>query len=800
MIGQLREWQQQAQTIVLEFEYGGARLEWLNASVFRVFAPFKRDVFFSRAIDQLPHTDVVLKVSEEANKLIVESAELKVEVGDDLKLTVHDQYGTLLSEDYSGARRPFVRRGNSELAKEEGHAVIEEARRYSIEVVKSLKGDECFYGLGERPGHLNKRGCFYRNWNTDDPHPHVESYETLYKSIPFFITLTEQKAFGIFFDNTYESFFDFGKENTDYYYFAANDGNLDYYFMYGPSMASVVQHYTELTGRTPLPQKWTLGYQQCRWSYPSAERVRELALEFRERRIPCDVIYLDIDYMDGYRVFTWNSETFPDPHGLIAELREQGFKVVTIIDPGVKKDRGYAVYEEGLANGYFATDADGVTYVNRVWPGDSVYPDFTDAVVRTWWGNLHRSLLEVGVAGIWTDMNEPASFNGPLPDDVQFKNDGYPTDHREAHNVYGSLMARATFEGVKQWTGKRPFVITRACYAGTQKYSTIWTGDNQSFWEHLRMSLPMLSNLGLSGMSFVGTDVGGFSFDCSGELLSRWVQVGCFTPLFRNHSAANTRDQEPWAFDAKTEAINRRYIELRYRLLPYLYDQLWRAEQTGLPLIRPLVLEYQTDSATHQLNDQFMCGDSILVAPIVQQGQTVRTVYLPDGEWIDYWTGQRLAGKQYILKEAPLDTCPIYVKSGVIIPNDPPQQYVGERDQRELTLDVYPGTNGTEITYRHLQDDGESYDYQHGKMNIWTFHVQWQPSENVLQLGISLEHEGWSYLYETISWRIHGITLSDMTLSGGECVIDEAAGLVKVNVKQVADLPVQLIMNQKGAM
>ncbi len=771
MFGTIVSWQQTDKTVSIQFQHASASLLFLHDSLFRVFAPLKRDVFFSRAIDRLPETRLqCLNVQSVGKYIEIITASLIVRVKDDLQIDVYTSEGDLLCADYNEQRLPFVRRGNSELAKEEGHAVIEEARQYRTTIIKQMNGDEAFYGLGERPGHLNKRGCFYRNWNTDDPHPHVESYETLYKSIPFFITLTDKKAFGIFFDNTYETFFDFGKENDNYYYFAANDGNLDYYFMYGPQVADVIGHYTSLTGTTPLPQKWTLGYQQCRWSYPSAERVKEIATQFRSRNIPCDVIYLDIDYMDGYRVFTWNRETFPDPQGLITELAAQGFKVVTIIDPGVKKDRGYDVYEQGLANGYYATDADGVTYVNRVWPGDSVYPDFTSATVRSWWGDQHQSLLELGVAGIWTDMNEPASFNGPLPDDVQFRNDGYPTDHREAHNVYGSMMARATYDGIKKWTGKRPFVITRACYAGTQKYSTIWTGDNQSFWEHLRMSIPMLSNLGLSGMAFVGTDVGGFSFDCTGELLSRWVQVGCFTPLFRNHSAANTRDQEPWTFDERTEHINRKYIQLRYRILPYIYDQLWRSEKTGLPLIRPLMLHYQEDQLTHNLNDQFLCGDAVMVAPIVQQGQTVRQVYLPQGTWFDYWSKQVHSGGAYILQHAELDECPIYVKAGSLLPNNPPQQFIGDGDGQHLIIEYFPDYSGATSSYEHLQDDGETFAYQNGQYHLWQFSATCNDSEIRLELTKQSPDANWaettSIGYKKIEWRIYDTSTTRVTVNG----------------------------------
>lgn len=369
--------------------------------------------------------------------------------------------------------------------------------------------------------------------------------------------------------------------------------------------------------------------------------------------------------MDGYRVFTWDKKRFPNPKATIEELKAEGFKVVTIIDPGVKKDKGYAIYDEGMEKGYFATDKDGVTYVNRVWPGDSVYPDFADERVRQWWAENQKIMMDYGVAGIWNDMNEPASFNGPLPDDVMFNNDGIEADHREIHNVYGHYMSKATYEGIKKYTNKRPFVITRACYAGTQKYSTVWTGDNQSLWEHLRMSIPMLINLGLSGFSFAGTDVGGFGHDCTGELLSRWVQVGAFSPLFRNHSALHTRDQEPWAFDQVTEDINRKYIKLRYTLIPYLYDIMREGEINGLPVMRPLMLHYQDDKNTYEINDEFLCGENILVAPVVEQGKKARIVYLPKGDnWVDFWTKEVFEGGQYIIKQAPLDVCPIYVKQG----------------------------------------------------------------------------------------------------------------------------------------
>lgn len=623
---------------------------------------------------------------------------------------------------------------------------------FKVYVSKVMENDMYFYGLGERTGSLNKKGYHYRNWNTDDPTPHGETYAQLYKSIPFLIAIKNNEASGIFFDNHFESHFDMGKENSNYYYFGAKDGNLDYYFIYGPEVSEVVNEYTNLTGKTPLPQLWTLGYQQCRWSYAPEQRALEIAKTFREKNIPCDTIYLDIDYMDDFRVFTWDNKKFKNPKAFTDELKSMGFKVVTIIDPGVKVDKGYKIYDEGLKNGYFATDKDGMVYKNTVWPGDSVFPDFMNSQVREWWGNNQKIMFNLGIAGIWNDMNEPASFNGPLPEDIVFNNDGTLVTHKEIHNVYGHMMDKATYEGIKEATNKRPFVVTRACYAGTQKYSTVWTGDNQSTWEHLRMSLPMLMNIGLSGMAFCGTDVGGFGFDCTGELLSRWVQVGTFTPLFRNHSTIGSREQEPWAFDEITEEINKKYIKLRYKFIPYLYDMMHKCEKSGAPIIRPLLYNYQNDKKTYEINDEFMFGDNVLVSPVVEQGARQKLVYLPKGNsWIDYWTGEEFEGGQYIIKDAPLDICPIYIKTMSIISNGEDVNYIGEKDTECLNLSIYLCDKKGEGKYIAYNDDGESFDYKNGRFNEYEFIFDLNDNLNIkMNKNIGYENK-----YKSIEFTLH---------------------------------------------
>ncbi|MEN8076467.1 glycoside hydrolase family 31 protein [Clostridioides difficile] len=718
MFGKLINYEINENIVLVNYENIQCEITMINDGVINFFAPTFRKERNSKAVETIENKKVEFKVNREENVININTKKLNIKVYDDFKVDIYNSNGEVLCRDYRGTREPFRRRGSDfSLALEEGHK-LDGHEDYKVYVSKAMEKDMFFYGLGERTGSLNKKGYHYRNWNTDDPNPHGETYAQLYKSIPFLITIKGEEASGIFFDNHFESHFDMGKENSNYYYFGAVEGNLDYYFMYGPSVKEVVSEYTELTGRTPLPQLWTLGYQQCRWSYAPKERLMEVAKAFREKDIPCDTLYLDIDYMDGYRVFTWDNNKFDNPKEILNELKKMGFKVVTIIDPGVKVDKGYKIYDEGLKEGYFATDKDGIVYKNKVWPGDSVYPDFMNSKTRKWWAENQKIMMDYGVSGIWNDMNEPASFNGPLPDDVEFNNDGTIVTHKEIHNVYGHMMGKATYEGIKEATNKRPFVVTRACYAGTQKYSTVWTGDNQSTWEHLRMSLPMLMNLGLSGMAFCGTDVGGFGHDCTGELLSRWVQVGAFTPLFRNHAAMGTRDQEPWAFDKTTEDINRKYIKLRYKLLPYLYDMMYKCEDSGAPIIRPLLFNYQNDKNTYEINDEFILGDSILVAPVVEQGARQRLVYLPQGDnWIDYWTGEEHKGGKYIIKEAPLDICPIYIKSLSIIPVGKEQSYIGEKVDDTLMLNIYLSNEDGKSTYTHILDDGESFEYKNGKLN-----------------------------------------------------------------------------------
>ena len=605
-----------------------------------------------------------------------------------------------------------------------------------VAAAKKLGFDEHFYGLGEKAARLDKRRGFFVNWNSDTP-GYTEGREPIYQTIPFYLGLQQGAAYGIFFDNSYRSYFDFGRLSQERIWFGAEGGELNYYFFYGPSIKKILGRYADLTGHMPLVPLWALGVQQCRYSYYPDTMVEEVVRQYRERDLPLDVIYLDIHYMSGYRVFTFDPKLFPDPKRLTEKLSRQGVKTVVIVDPGVKhqpaaggappnssakpelqpQDQRYYVFDQGIERNYFQRRKDGRLFIPRVWPGDSVFVDYTLPAARRWWGDLHRAYTDNGVAGIWTDMNEPADFidqTGKNQIDVVSYDEGENSTHAKNRNVFALLMARATYEGLARLQpDRRPFVITRAGYAGIQRYSTMWTGDTNSTWEALALNVPMFTTLGLSGEPFVGSDVGGFIGRANGEFLVRSYEIGFLAPFFRNHHAIDGYDQEPWRFGKHYEDIIRKYLKLRYRLLPFLYTTLEEAHRTGVPLFRPLMLNYQNDPNTYNLDDQFMIGEDLLVAPIVKADVTSRLVYLPKGVWYDYWTNKKYVGGTMIRVNAPLETVPMFVRGGAIIPMGPEMNYVGEKPADPITFAIYLDEKGSAST-RLYEDDGISPAYQQG--------------------------------------------------------------------------------------
>jgi alpha-glucosidase len=590
----------------------------------------------------------------------------------------------------------------------------------AFRVWKQLPPDEHFYGLGDKAGPIDRRGEAFTMWNTDT-YGWQESTDPLYKDIPFFLALRHGVSYGVFLDNAYRSSFDLGRGERDSYSFGAEGGELNYYFFFGPEPKKVLQSYTALVGHIPLPPLWTLGFQQSRYSYFPESRVREIAATFREHKIPADVIYLDIDYQQGNAPFTVDTQKFPNFQGMIRDLGEQGFKIILITDLHLKKQPGYKPYDEGMAQDNFVKAADGSVFVGKVWPGDSVFPDFTLERVRRWWGTLYKEFVDMGVAGFWNDMNEPAVFeraDKTMPLDNRHRTDwGATLPHSAVHNVFGMENVRATYEGLLRLRpNERPFVLTRAAYAGAQRYAGSWTGDNTSSWNHLRMMTPNLVNLGLSGYPLVGADIGGFAGTPPADLLTRWLEVGVFTPIYRDHTTKGTADQEPWVHGPEQEAIRRRYIELRYRLLPYIYTGVEQTARTGIPLMRPVFLEYPQDERFYTEQDtaflnEYLFGRDLLIAPRVTEMLDPLEIDLPPGSWYDYWTGEKFPGGTDIKVTPALDSLPVYVRGGAIIPQQPLVQYTAQKPDGPLQLRVYPGDDCQGSLYL---DDGISFAYKNG--------------------------------------------------------------------------------------
>jgi len=579
------------------------------------------------------------------------------------------------------------------------------------------KVNDClaYYGLGEKGGDLNKKGCYTENFNTDDPETDDDSI-TYYKTIPFYVALKEEATYGIFFDNSFRSYFDMGKEMGDRIFFGAIGGQIQYYFIPGENIKEVVKNYTALTGRMEMPPLWSLGYQQCRFSYFSQEEVRELVKTFEEKDIPLDVVYLDIDYMDGFRVMTFKTPNFDDAAGLISDLKEKGIRTITIIDPGVKVDEEYDVFKRGKEGNHFTKKLDGEMFIGAVWPGDSAFPDFSNKDCREWWkSELKKFISEHGMDGIWNDMNEPCVFNNDhktMLETCLHNSDNGVIEHKEFHNRYGFEMSRCSKEAQEELhPNERGFSMTRATYAGGQRYSSVWTGDNMSLWSQMRMSISMNANLGISGFSFVGNDVSGFGLDSSEELFIRWMEMGPFIPIFRNHSNMYTRRQEPWAFGPRAEKIAKKYIELRYELLPYIYDLYYISHKEGLPIFRPMIMEYEKDMNLLNMREQFMLGENMIVAPVLYEGERSKTVYLPKGSWFNYFTREKLQGGKWCKLPCELDEILVFVKEGSIIPTyNKKFRNVKERP-KNILLKVF-GENAKGF---HYNDDGHTMEYLEGK-------------------------------------------------------------------------------------
>jgi len=728
-----------------------------------------------------------LSVTEDAAGITLDTGQLRARIDrHSLHLRIEDAAGRVVFEDAPGTSLSF---GRSPLA----------AAAPTLRL--AMPDDAHYFGLGDKAGPLDRRGQSFALWNTDAG-DFTPTTDPLYKSIPFLLVARESgSSAGLFVDTPWRSHFDFGRSERDTLVIGAEGGGVDCYVMTAPDPKGIVRAYAWLTGTPPLAPLWALGFQQSRYSYLDESAARGIADRLRAERIPADALYLDIDYQDRNRPFTVSKSAYPDLAGLVARLSAQDLRLVLITDPHIARapDQGYAPYDSGLAQGYFVRGADGRPLVAEVWPGPAVFPDFTRPDVRSWWGGLYTDFVRAGVAGFWNDMNEPAIFQRrdktmPLDAVHRIAEPGLAArdaGHAEVHNVYGMLNSRATYEGLlKLSPAQRPFVLTRASYAGGQKYAATWTGDNSSSWSHLRQSVPQLVNLSLSGFSLAGADIGGFAGSAaSPDLLTRWIQVGAFTPLFRDHAAKEKPAQEPWVDGEAHTAIRRRYIEERYRLLPYLYALEEESSRSGLPLMRPVFLEFPSVLASGESlyfsQDQFMLGPDLLVAP-PPDGESAGAyrIRLPGEGWYDYWTGQRVSGARLV--ETPrIDRLPVFVRPGTMLPRQGLVQSTRQRPQGPLQIDVYPGPDCGGQLYL---DDGESFAYRNGDYLRQALHCRIGPQALAIDFDAREgRHRPW---WTDITVIVHGqagqparIRLGTRTLAGD---YDAAQGTLRI---ALPDLP-----------
>ena len=657
---------------------------------------------------------VPFRVREEADVITLETSQLKLVIWRAaFGLAAYRTDGSVVFEDAVGPD-----------GRSHGYVHIND----SFVLTRRSARHDAIYGLGEKTGRFNRRGRNFILWNTDvlqrgvlaqnrldeaEPLPGSSTrFDPYYTSIPFFYhaRTSAQSALlsGSFIDNGYKANFEF--EASDSYRIEFHGGQYTEYVFAGPSMKDVLEGYTFVTGRISLPPLWALGHHQCRWYDYSDADVLRIGKQYRDRKIPCDVLWLDIEYMDGYRVFTWNEEKFPDLPGMLAKLAESQLRVITIVDPGVKFEPGYAVFDEGLAKNLFCKTDAGNVYVGQVWPGRTAFPDFSKAEARAWWGELNARHVASGIAGIWNDMNEPATGQ-VAPFQMRFDRDGQNHAHERFHNQYGLLMAMGTQQGLLEAEPSlRTFILSRAGFSGIQRYAAQWLGDNCAEWSHLAMSIPMTAGMGVSGQAFIGGDIPGFTSSPSAELAARWTQYGALTPFCRYHSERSEPDKYPWSFGPGTEKLARTALELRYRLLPYIYSAFVNASETGAPVQRPFVFDFQNDRQAWETDDAYLFGEALLVAPVMEPGCTARHVYLPPGSWVDFYTGERHAGAQFITASAPADRIPLFERGGYVIPlyDRAPLSTMGHYPELLVLHVIVPDEDGETRSWLQ-EDDGLSH-------------------------------------------------------------------------------------------
>lgn len=726
--GNCTSYTQSGNTIVFNCDSGKKiSLQLCSPGIVRVwYSPsgeFKRNNVSFAVVNEVIEQVGNIQVEDQAQAYEIFTGKLRIRVNKlPFQLQVFDKYQKLLLSDH----------------KDMG-LMNDGSRTVSY---KSLRPDEQFFGLGEKTGPLNRRGHAYKMWNSDKP-CYATNEDPLYKSIPFFFS---SYGYGIFLDNTYKTEFKFGTESNDYFSFEAPGGEMIYYLIYGNDNKQIIEQYIQLTGKPIMPPEWAFGFSQSRGMYTNEPLARSVAAEFRRRRIPCDIIYQDIGWVAGLQDFEWNKSRYTSPRQMLRSLDSLGFKMIVSQDPVISQ-RTAGQWREADSLGYFTTDKrTGKTY-DMPWPwgGNCGVVDFTNPAVADWWGRLQQKPLNDGVRGFWTDMGEPAWSNEDAPERLFMQH--HAGMHDEIHNVYGltwDKVVKEQFE--KRNPGKRVFQMTRAAYAGLQRYTFGWSGDSGNGndvlegWDRLANQIPLGLSAGMCGIPFWTTDISGYCGDirdypAMAELYTRWMQFGVFNPLSRAHHEGNTA-VEPWMFGETAERNCRNAIEMKYRLFPFIYTYAREAHDKGLPLMRALPLEFPNDPQTFGINDEFMFGRELLVAPVVKQAAVSRTVYLPDGEWIDFNDSKKIYdGGQTIRYKAPLNIIPMFVRKGSIVPMMPVMQYIHERRDYPLTLHVYPSNEGGKASYELYEDDGETTGYQEDISCTTIFNCSTLADKYLLKIG-----------------------------------------------------------------
>jgi len=650
---------------------------------------------------------------------------------------------------------------------------------------KVLQPGERFVGLGEVLGNLDKRGNGFTLNNTDT-YKYGDPRLSMYTSIPFYMGIHAQMVYGLFYHNTYKTFFNFGLSTPGFSSITADGGDADYFFIYDSSMAKIIEHYTSLTGRMPLPPKWSIGYHQSRCSYYPQQQVEIIAETFRRKELPIDCIVLDADYLQDYEPFRINKQRFPDMGGLAKKLRAMEIEITASVNPGIKRDSTYFAHHDGLKKDIFVKYADGTNYTAEIAPSLNNFVDFTNPKSRSWWIDNMKFLADNGIHGYWNDMNEPAVGGSYLPDNLLFDFDGRKANAMEAKNVYGFQMARSSFESaVKYGNGRRPFVLTRSGFAGVQRYAAVWTGDNTAKDEYLLGGTLLNTQMGLSGVPFVGDDIGGYIGPATKELFTRWMQVGMFSPFARNHKEAYAHSNEPWSFGEETEGISKAFMEFRYRLMPYLYSSFYEASKTGMPIVRSLCMDDPFDEKVyHPLYQyQFMCGPALMVVP-VSSSEKAKSYYLPSGKWYNIYTDEILDGSKEYTSPVPFHQIPVFVKASSVIPMQSTVQSTREKPSDTLIVHVYYG--GHESSYTFYEDDGETMAYKAGVYRKRD--ILFNPAEKQILIGKT--NGSFTTGFTHIQCVLHGFpeVASTFSLNGKPLAVKVSEQQILNGLKHLEDL------------